>query len=438
MQALVVPEGVQTSDRRMMAPGSLTWRDPAPLMFLDRTTLGHDDAVFVGNLVNFRRQTVDGQTWVVADVEWDDDEQAREAERLAAEGKIPGVSADVAATGVEIEILEVDEFGEPTDWREVVTEGEIIGATQLPMPAFGDARLTTDALAASGRLVVEIALTAAANPKATADWFTDPNLPGPTPLRVNDEGRVYGHLATWGTCHIGFDGACVTPPTSEQSYALFHTGAVMVDGDEIPVGHITLGTGHANLRAGAKAAAEHYDNTGACAADVAVGEDEHGIWVAGAARPGADLDALRAASLSGDWRNVDGNLELVAALAVNVPGFPIPRVAARVASGEQTALVASGVVEHREVSDLELVAEALSALSTKLDRVLLTAGKAVDDSEFRLVEIDGDWFGAAPLHLTDMEMAKTVTVTESSVGDTPRQLSGLAAMLAHGPDPDVE
>ena len=137
MQALVVPEGVATSDRRMMAPGSLSWRDPAPLMFLDRTTLGHDDAVFVGNLVNFRRQTVDGQTWIVADVEWDDDEQAREAERLAVEGKIPGVSADVAATGVEIEILETDEFGEPTDWREVVTEGEIIGATQLPMPAFG-------------------------------------------------------------------------------------------------------------------------------------------------------------------------------------------------------------------------------------------------------------------------------------------------------------
>jgi hypothetical protein len=55
--------------------------------------------------------------------------------------------------------------------------------------------------------------------------------------------------------------------------------------------------------------------------------------------------ALRASPISGDWRKVDGNLELVAALAVNVPGFPvIPRPQGMVASGGLTSLVATGIV----------------------------------------------------------------------------------------------
>lgn len=87
-------------------------------------------------------------------------------------------------------------------------------------------------------------------------------------------------------------------------------------------------------------------------ADVAIGEDEHGIWVAGAVRPGAapeQVHALRGSPLSGDWRWIDGEYELVAALAVNTPGFPIPREAdtetpALVASGRPPALLAVGVV----------------------------------------------------------------------------------------------
>jgi hypothetical protein len=44
------------------------------------------------------------------------------------------------------------------------------------------------------------------------------------------------------------------------------------------------------------------------------------------------MRTVRAASLSGGWRQIDGNLELVAALAVNFPGFPI--VAANQRRGE--------------------------------------------------------------------------------------------------------
>jgi hypothetical protein len=50
--------------------------------------------------------------------------------------------------------------------------------------------------------------------------------------------------------------------------------------------------------------------------------------------------ALRASAPSGDWRPINGSLELVAVCQVNVPGFPLAR--AMVASGKIMALVAAG------------------------------------------------------------------------------------------------
>ena len=179
-------------------------------------------------------------------------------------------------------------------------------------------------------------------PDLPHQWFADPGLDGPAPLVVEPSGRVFGHLAVFDTCHIGFEGVCVTPPRSASGYAYFRTGSVLTDGGPVPVGQITLDTGHADVRLGHRKALAHYDDTGTAVADVAAGEDEFGIWVAGALRPGLaeeKVAALRAASLSGDWRTVGGNLELVAALAVNVPGFPVTRVA----SGAQVTLVAAGV-----------------------------------------------------------------------------------------------
>jgi hypothetical protein len=196
------------------------------------------------------------------------------------------------------------------------------------------------------------ALTAAAAGLAPiappAEWFADPQLHGPTALTITDEGRVFGHAATWNVCHIGFPGECVTAPRSPSGYRFFHLGEVeTVEGERISCGQITLGTGHAPLKLASSAAAEHYDNTGTCAVDVRCGDDRHGIWVAGALRPDISAERareLRGAKLSGDWRGVNGQRELVGLLAVNVPGFPVPRLEARVASGEMVALVAAGVV----------------------------------------------------------------------------------------------
>jgi hypothetical protein len=180
--------------------------------------------------------------------------------------------------------------------------------------------------------------------------FADPKLSGPTPLTIDDDGHVYGHGAVWGTCHTGFANTCVSPPT-EGEHAYFRLGEVATsDGSRVAVGHITLGTGHAPVRGiSASQAAEHYDNTGSVVAVVASGEDAHGIWIAGAIRPGvpeARVQELRAASLSGDWRRIGGKLRLVAFLAVNRPGFPVPRTTAFTQRDEQLSLVAAGIISQ--------------------------------------------------------------------------------------------
>lgn len=178
------------------------------------------------------------------------------------------------------------------------------------------------------------------------EWFENPRLSLPTGITVTDEGRVYGHAAMWGECHVGFPDVCVTPPF-EDYHPYFMTGeAVCADGSRVAVGQVTLGTGHASLSLGASRAAEHYDNTGAAVADVSIGNDDYGIWVAGALRPDATATRVRdlraSGQLSGDWRRIGGELRLVGLLAVNVPGFPIPKLQTRVASGQPLSLVAAG------------------------------------------------------------------------------------------------
>jgi hypothetical protein len=201
-------------------------------------------------------------------------------------------------------------------------------------------------------------IAAAAPVRLLAHFFSDPKLGGPTPITVTDDGRVFGHLATWGTCHTGFVGECVQPPASASNYAYFRTGSVRTaEGSEVAVGRLTLDTTHAGRRLGATDTAAHYEHTGIAVADVSAGEDPYGIWVSGALRPGVSDEQVRtllASPLSGDWRRIGGQLELVAALAVNSPGFPIPRVL--VAGGSVQTLQASGVVAvmPEQVEDLRV------------------------------------------------------------------------------------
>lgn len=219
------------------------------------------------------------------------------------------------------------------------------------------------------------ALVAAGGPMfPPQEWFQNPKLQAPTPWTIR-EGKVFGHLALWSSCHTTFPNRCITPPR-EQDFPYFMKRELETsEGDIIGVGQITMGTGHAPLRMGHVPASEHYDDTGTAMVDIAVGEDRWGIWVAGALRPGvtdAQLRELRAASLSGDWRRIGGRLRLVAVLAVNVPGFPVPRMRATLAADEVASLVAAGIpTEARRERYRKVNAETLSDGTIRVRRAKL-------------------------------------------------------------------
>lgn len=245
-------------------------------------------------------------------------------------------AANLTACSVAIAALSNDETLLPIERRAIYEHlaSHLRAAGQEPTPL-----PTPEVITASTVAVLD-------DWRPDAAWFANPRLNVPVGITVTDQGRVYGHAAQWGECHIGYEDLCVTPP-HEDAHPYFMTGEmVCVDGSRVSVGQITLGTGHAPLSYRASRAVEHYDNTGSVVADVAVGNDEHGIWVAGAVRANAAasrVHELRASGqVSGDWRRIGNQLRLVGLLAVNVPGFPVPRLRARVAGGAPVALIAAG------------------------------------------------------------------------------------------------
>lgn len=399
-------EGIVTGDGREFAEGALTWADlPVPLRWNKEDSHGGEARTIAVNVGRIDEVWRDGNKIMGRGVlDLSDDDGRRVHAKI--EGKfLRGVSIDAdSIADADVEFVWPDDVNAGTgegDGEDDLFEmlfaqpekvifhgGRIRAATLVDIPAFAEAYIAlldeAGAVVAGGQPVTEAELltlreaepepvrtlapvTAAAEVfRPPAEWFTDPGLSLPTPITVTDDGRIYGHAAQWGSCHIGQEGVCVQPPHEEQ-HPYYRTGEVAcADGSRVAVGQITVGTGHAPLHYGATPAAEHYDNTGAAVADVAVGNDAHGIWVAGAIRPGADplkvYELQAAGQVSGDWRRIGGQLRLVGLLAVNVPGFPVPKMRARVASGasgeEKTvkALVAAGrptVAWGRSQADVE-------------------------------------------------------------------------------------
>lgn len=390
-EGVIAREGEMTGDGRLIEAGALRWDDlPIPLRVAFKDVGGHDGAEVCGRIETVERRD-NGDIYATGTFDLGS-AVGTEAYRQVSEQMSNGVSIDTddvtfrimakaGMTGADVADSGNDSDVEPdpdgrvkvaamssSDELMVIESAHLRAATLVAVPAFATARVYAAGQApvkpvedSEGGDVKEMAaepvapsrdsLTAAAIPTAPPEaWFKDPQLTGPTALVVEDDGRVYGHIAVWGTCHIGQVGKCVEPPTSPSNYAYFRTGALRTaEGTSVAVGHLTMGTGHAGPRDSANAAAEHYDNTGTVFADVAAGEDAYGIWVAGSLRPGISAEQVRvarSAPISGDWRTIRGSLELVGALAVNVPGFPVPRPQGLLASGEVKSLQASGVVAH--------------------------------------------------------------------------------------------
>lgn len=337
---LIAKELTPTVDGRMFAADSVDWRElPIPLT-LNRTNTAegqHKTAVGIGTITEVWKDGSDifGKGYFAAD------EEGQTARHLIKEGVIAHVSADVGGvTSQELSAEELAEGDYPDGVRKLLTKGTIIGVTALLHSSFNETKIAVDE---------DVILASAGSPwEPDATLFENPRLSSPTPLTVTADGHVFGHAALWGTCHVGYKDRCVTPPRSPSNYAYFSTAAVLAaGGQKRHVGRITANTGHAPMEFGAAPAVQHYDNTGFAAAYVATGEDEHGIWFSGSLAPDvtqAQIANLRAAGVSGDWRNIGGALEMVGLLAVNTPGFPIPRPAAGIVAGAQMSLVAAGMV----------------------------------------------------------------------------------------------
>lgn len=157
------------------------------------------------------------------------------------------------------------------------------------------------------------------------------------PLTVTKSGRIFGHLATSGRCHAGYLDRCVNVDSLDPSYDF----SDFMVGEALPgtrTGPLVLDTTHSVTGDRRFLGHDWLSNTGQAVADVSVGRDRHGIWVAGKLRPGvtpAQVATLRGSALSGEWlppRRGGGSLRLMGILAVNGPGFKITR-APVVASG---------------------------------------------------------------------------------------------------------
>lgn len=347
--------GEETDDGRMFADDiDLRFRDfPLPLLWQRQAAGGHYDAFTVAVIQN---AWVSGKQ-VISTGYMLDTAEAREA-MMQIEHGVTGPSVDLGDVEWEMRDKSGNPITEEAWWDDpdmeivqTVLSAKVLAATLVSTPAFGSTSITLgdeieigeDALVAAAGLMVAPEIIDQTYP---AELFADPGFTEPTPPHITPDRRIQGHLAAFNVCHIGIQDSCVLAPRTQTDYAWFHTSPPVKtdDGGKVKVGRLTVGGGHAGERLNIGATVSHYDDVGTAFALVHVGEDDHGIWFSGVPAPGATAEQIAkglAAPLSGDWRNVGGNLELVAALAVNTPGFPLIASGATDENDAPMSLVAS-------------------------------------------------------------------------------------------------
>lgn len=369
-------------DSRDFTDAQWTWRDPAvsvlPALLATTTSAmgGHDGAELFGFVTSIGLNA-DGNP--AARGRFYATETGREARDMLANDKRFGVSADGGPNSdYEFVCTEEDEYG-CIAGKTKFTIYEVAGLTMVGIPRMAGATIRLDEASpevlpdSRAPISVDDGITDPAQPiiaaapiRPTGAWFVEPNEDlGAYPLTCELVGQVHGYVAAFGVCYLGSPDDCITAPTSATGYSHFLSSTPRLeldDGTKLRTGPLVMSTDHAALHLGIVASRDHYANTGCAFADVIVGENVHGIWIAGALRPEiteAQIRALNGSHLSGDWRFDDAvrNLELTAVLAVNTPGFPIvasarptpllgSRMRFRVEHQVQRALVASAVVRR--------------------------------------------------------------------------------------------
>ena len=314
-----------------------------------------------------------------------------------------------------------EETGEEPKIELLVTEGRVRAATLVSIPAFAETsrplklvaqeipededEARTQAAAELERATALVASMGGDRPPVGA--FALPELDGPTPITWDWEtGRVFGHIATWRTCHVGYSDVCITAPKDEGgAYAWFNRHPVETeDGGTVWTGRLTVGGRHPGLDLTASATMAQYDGK-TVAAHVRAYEDEHGIAVAGVIERFLDdstRTVLSRRKVSGDWRETPGGLSLVEVLALSPgprahaePGFPMPGTFS--VNGRQTALTASLGPDpdaprllRAEPIDVDALAEALERRQE--ERAARTAART---ELATVIKVEGDRMRAA-------------------------------------------
>lgn len=406
-QTMLAPIGLSTGDGRRFADGGISLAEvPFPFEWARSREGGHDGAVVVGVVQEAAVLTVkeavaqgfvsadrakgmdQGMSAVWAKGELFDGVNREEMPRLAEDvaEAMHLIGAGTLGPSVDLDSFEgvpvMEGSDEPVTWEDIeahyeehgeepkiellVTAGRVRAATLVSIPAFAETSRPLELSAAEvpedeeeraaqeaalERTVALVASMSAGASLPEVARFDRPALDGPTPITWDWEtGRVFGHIATWRTCHVGYSDVCVTAPKDESgAYAWFNRFPVETeDGGTIWAGRITVGGRHAGLSLSASAAMSAYD-TKTVAAYVRAYEDEFGIVVAGAIQSGlggTERAALNRRKVSGDWRETPAGLSLVEVLALSPgprahaePGFPIPGTFS--AHGRQVALTAA-------------------------------------------------------------------------------------------------
>jgi len=332
---VVCVEEELSGDGRLIAEGAAEWDDgPWPLKFSLSTT-SHDEATIIGTIRSLVR---DGRRILAEGVI--DDDSSSETVREAALRAIELIEAGTVGVSVESSHTEISE--ERSDDETVVFRRlRIRAAALVDIPALEG---TWVGMAAALRLLAD-------SRRYDPEWFTNPAFgadgnedvrlvwqsaerpeesPGQwgCPLTVEDNGRIFGHAALRHRCHGSYLDQCLVPPAQDEALDRWLIGEAVAG---VRTGPIWAGGSHGVTPDGRVKDPEWLAKTSEAVADVTAGWDQHGLWVAGAVRPGVTatgLAALRGSALSAEWHSYGGKLRCVGVLAVNGPGYLVRRAVA--------------------------------------------------------------------------------------------------------------
>lgn len=350
--------------RRLLADGGGSRDLPLSIRYAIKDSYGHDGAIVSGALfevtIDPESGNASGKGFLLNDA------NGREHARLVYTQAMRGNSIDLTEAKARI----VEDMASEDWWIEFY-EWKVGATTGVAKPAFAGAHatipdgMTEDELMASLEvdpmepLVCEfdefyihtpaddVEMVASAGTVVPYDDFFIPEADQLTKIVVDKDGRVFGHLGAWNSCHDGYQDRCVMIPRPTDGYASFNKPGVLTEKGIVQTGPIFAYGGHRSAKA-APTIEQAYGGIENAWADVRIIEGRLGPWISGRVRPGVADDtvyAARASRVSGHW--VGPNLRGI--VSVNVEGFDVK-------GDPMVEVFASGAHVVMEGDTVELVA----------------------------------------------------------------------------------